>query len=147
MIYAYCRCDCHSSGVLGPNIDWCADWHLLLLVGGWFRIRFLVFPEITRLLVSRTLGAASAAESTDREFGITGIQQQVHQFGAERASQEPKRQECQLVRGEQAGAEGKENVHMIQKATQGRLRLVTGPPGFWRIFRRLLVRRRGVGRT
>ena len=116
------RCDGDASRVLGADANGRLDRHLLLLPDRGLRLWLLVLAAFARCSISRSARTASAAESPDGDVGIAGLQQQVHQSRAERAAEEPQRQERQLVGGEQAHAKGQEDLHLIQKAT-GRLRL------------------------
>lgn len=147
LLHSNYRRDRNTGSILSPNIDGCTNRDLFLFSCGRFCLRFLVLSEVAGLVVPGTLRATAATQSTNRKLGVARIQQQVHQSCAECAAQESKWQECEFVRGKQASAEGEENVHMIQKTTQSRLRLAAGPHGFWRIFHLLFLRPRGIGRA
>lgn len=51
LLHSHYRRDRNTSGVLGPNIDGCANRDLFLFSGGRFRLRFLVLSEVTRIVV------------------------------------------------------------------------------------------------
>jgi len=73
LLHSDYRRDRNTSGILGSNINGCANRNLFLFSGGRFCLRFLVLSEVTRILIPGTLRTTATTQSTDRELGVARI--------------------------------------------------------------------------